>query len=283
MDFSRYAASGRYYSGVERKKGILIGGEAYIVKFAKDSPEGMTFSHVSEYLGSHLFAHAGLKTQKTMLGICDGHPVVVMKDFLEPGESFVPFNEIGDSSMEKDRERYQYSYADIMTMLKENRKLTDVQETCGCFWEMYLIDAWIGNFDRHGANWGFVKRENKYRLAPVYDNGSSLFPRLNTDEKLKTVMDHAEEMERRIYQFPASQILLHGKKSSYYEVINSLAYEACNEALYRIHSRIDMEWVDGFVDNLTEVSSVRRQFYREMLRLRYEKLIEEPYWKLAGK
>ena len=55
MDYSRYPSSGRYYSGTERKKGILINGEAYIVKYAKNSPAGMTYSHVSEYLGSHIF------------------------------------------------------------------------------------------------------------------------------------------------------------------------------------------------------------------------------------
>ena len=49
MDYSRYPSSGRYYSGTERKKGILINGEAYIVKYAKNSPAGMTYSHVSEY------------------------------------------------------------------------------------------------------------------------------------------------------------------------------------------------------------------------------------------
>mgnify|MGYP000725991490 CR=1 FL=1 len=54
---------------------------------------------------------------------------------------------------------------------------------------MYLIDAWIGNFDRHGSNWGFLKKNNRYRMAPVYDNGSSLFPRLNTDEKLLKIME----------------------------------------------------------------------------------------------
>ena len=130
MDFTKYASSGRYYTGAERKKGILIAGEAYIVKYAKDSPEGKTFSHVSEYLGSHLFEHAGLETQQTMLGTCDGCDVVVMKDFISVHETFVPFNGVGDSSLEQDRERYTYDYEDIIRMLQENTKLTNVFGTC---------------------------------------------------------------------------------------------------------------------------------------------------------
>lgn len=160
MDFSRYASSGRYYTGAERKKGILIDGEAYIVKYAKDSPEGKTFSHVSEYLGSHIFEHAGIETQQTLLGTCDGCDVVVMKDFISKEETFVPFNDVGDSSLEQDRERYKYTYEDIMQMLMENTKLTNVALTCERFWDMYVVDAWIGNFDRHGANWGFLKKDN---------------------------------------------------------------------------------------------------------------------------
>ena len=103
MDYSRYPSSGRYYSGTERKKGILINGEAYIVKYAKNSPAGMTYSHVSEYLGSHIFTFAGMEVQKTLLGTCDGCNVVVMKDFIGEDEIFVPFNDVGESTLEQDR------------------------------------------------------------------------------------------------------------------------------------------------------------------------------------
>lgn len=280
MDFTKYASSGKYYTGAERKKGILIGGEAYIVKYAKDSPEGKTFSHVSEYLGSHLFAHAGLETQQTMLGTCDGCDVVVMKDFISAQETFVPFNDVGDSSLEQDRERYTYDYEDIIKMLQENTKLTNVEQTCERFWDMYVVDAWIGNFDRHGANWGFLKKDNRYRIAPIYDNGSSLFPKLNTDEKLQHIMASEEEMNKRIYQFPTSQILLDKRKSSYYEVINSLRFEECNAAVCRLYHRIDMEWVRDFINQTLGLSDIRKKFYITMLEMRYEKMIREPYLKL---
>ena len=120
-------------------------------------------------------------------------------------------------------------------------KLTRCKGDVQHFWKMYLMDAWIGNFDRHGANWGFLKKDNQYRMAPVYDNGSSLFPRLNTDEKLMEILNSREEMERRVFQFPTSQILLNGKKSSYYELINSLQYEECNEALLMLKPEIQLK------------------------------------------
>ena len=283
MDYSRYKSSGRYYTGAERKKGILIQGEPYIVKYAKNSPQGITYSHISEYIGSHLFQMVGLEAQQTFLGICDGSPVVVMKDFIGEDEIFVPFNAVGDSTLEQSRERYQYTYHDIMQMLEENMKLTDVEGTIQHFWNMYLIDAWIGNFDRHGSNWGFLKKDNRYRMAPIYDNGSSLFPRLNTDIKLQKILDSEEEMLKRVYTFPTSQILLQGKKSSYYELIDSLQYKECNDALIRMKPKIDLEKMEKIIDGVEEISMVRKTFYKSMLHLRYEVMIKEPYRKLIGK
>ena len=281
MDYSLYPLSGKYYTGAERKKGIVIKGKPFIVKYAKNSPNGMTYSHVSEYIGSHLFEQAGFETQKTVLGTCDSCEAVIIKDFIGEDETFVPFNEVGDSSLEQDRERYKYTYDDIEKMLEENTKLTDVEETSRYFWDMYIMDAWIGNFDRHGANWGFLKKNNQYRMAPIYDNGSSLFPKLNTDEKLRKVLESSEKMEKRIFQFPTSQILLNGRKSSYYEVIDSLMYEKCNQALYHMYDRIDLKQMEELIESIENLSDVRREFYVTMLRERYEKLIEEPYRKLA--
>ncbi len=277
MDYVSYPLSGRFYSGAEQKVGIYIGGQPYIVKFAKNSSVGMTYNHVSEFLGSHIFAVLGIQTQETMLGTYAGHPVVVMKDFIGENETFVPFNDVGDSSLERDREIYRYSYDDICRMLNENKKLTNVEETVDRFWDMYVIDALIGNFDRHGANWGFLKYDNRYRMAPVFDNGSSLFLRLNSDDKLLEVLNSEEEMKRRVFEFPTSQIQLNGRKSSYYSVINSLQFLECNEAIMRICPRVDMNKICALIHSVQGLSEVRKEFYCRILQYRFEELLLRPY------
>jgi hypothetical protein len=45
-----------------------------------------------------------------------------------------------------------------------------------------LLDAWIGNSDRHHENWGFLELDQKLYLAPTYDHASSL-GRNESDEK----------------------------------------------------------------------------------------------------
>lgn len=282
IDYTKYPDGDRFYSGAERKKSIMINGNAYLVKFQKNSREGLRFNHVSEYLGSHIFAMLGIETQETNLGLYNGENIVAIKDFLEEDETFVPFNGVGDSSLEQDKEKYQYTYDDIIEMLKDNMKLTDVEQTIDLFWDMFIIDALIANFDRHGSNWGFIKKDNKYRLSPIFDNGSSLFPQLNTDEKIDAVLNDQSEIDQRIYKFPTSQVKYHGKKSSYYEVISSLEFEECNRALVRITERVDLNKINKLIDSIEVISEKRKEFYKTILKQRFEKILLESYNKLKS-
>ena len=151
------------------------------------------------------------------------------------------------------------------------------------FWDMFVIDALIANFDRHGSNWGFIKKDNKYRLSPIFDNGSSLFPQLNTDEKIAAVLENQEEIDMRIYKFPTSQVKYKGKKSSYYEIISSLAFEECNNALIRVVERIDFDKIHKLIDSVENISEKRREFYKTILKQRYEKILLKSYNELMSK
>ena len=283
-DFSKYNIDlDVFYSGAERKNQITINGNRYIIKYQKNSEIGLIYNHVSEYLGSHIFELLGIPVQDTQLGTYAGENVVIVRNFCEEGEVLVHFNDIGESSLEEDKELFQYSYDDIQKMLEENRKLTRVQETIERFWDMFIVDALNGNFDRHGGNWGFIKKDNKYSMAPVYDNRSSMYPRINTDERILEILNNQEEIDRRIYQFPTSHIKLNGRKSSYYEVINSLQFEECNKALKKIVPKIDFDKIDKLIDSIEGISDIRKKFYKTMYRYRYEKILKLALDKLKGR
>ena len=155
-DYTMYEKTPVMFSGAEKKFEIIIEGHRYIVKFQKNSEVGLIFNHVSEYLGSHIFRTVGIPVQETFLGTYDGKNVVVMKNFLEQDDTLVAFNGVGESSLERDKELYQYTYEDITAMLQENMKSTNVEETIERFWDMFIVDALIGNFDRHGGNWALA-------------------------------------------------------------------------------------------------------------------------------
>lgn len=277
MNLSMFKRSDVYYSGSERKLGIVIGEDEYMVKFRKATAFGKRNNHVSEYLGSRIFGLLGFDVQETFLGSYDGEPVVACKKFIGYDEYFVPFNDVGESTLDQDKELYQYTYEDIMQMLRDNSKLTNVDETISLFWEMFIVDALLGNFDRHGGNWGFIKNKDKYRLAPVFDNGSCLYPKMVDEREMLLAMQSEEETDKRIYTFPTSQVKLNGKKSSYYEVINSLAFPECNVALVKIVEKIDLEKIFSLIDETVELSDVQKDFYKHMLKHRYEKILKESY------
>lgn len=280
IDFSEYEFNGKYYGGSERKEGISIDGEDYMIKFQKQTAFGKRNNHISEFLGSHIFEICGLEAHKTYLGYRAGEEVVACKDFNVQGRQFVPFNDVGESTLDQNKEAYQYDYEDIMQMLRDNSKLTNVQETISMFWRIYIVDALLGNFDRHGANWGFIKENNRYMLAPVFDNGSCLFPNLADEAEMKEIMKSEEETDKRIYRFPTSQVKLNGKKSSYFEVIHSLQFEECNDALRYIMSQLDMTEVEKLIEETPLISEIQKAFYKHILMARYNKILLSSYEKM---
>ncbi len=67
-----------------------------------------------------------------------------------------------------------------------------------------LLDAWIGNTDRHHENWAYIILGNKMHLAPSYDHASSLGREMSDgkrEEKLKnkSVVGYAQKCKSLIY------------------------------------------------------------------------------------
>ena len=64
------------------------------------------------------------------------------------------------------------------------------------FWDMFVVDALIGNWDRHNGNWGFLYSQEKdeLELAPIFDCGSSLFPQVD-EEMMKMILSSKKRTE----------------------------------------------------------------------------------------
>lgn len=98
------------------------------------------------------------------------------------------------------------------------------------------------------------------------------------DEKImKNVLENENELNARIYQFPTSAIKLNGKKINYYDFLIAAEYKECNEALGRIVSKIDMEKIRNFIDDVPYISIMQKEFYKAYISARYEKVILPTY------
>jgi len=78
-----------------------------------------------------------------------------------------------------DRLEAKYSEVSLPLGWEPIDNIIKVQHT---FIGYLLLDAWIGNSDRHHENWGFVELDQKLYLAPTYDHASSL-GRNESDQK----------------------------------------------------------------------------------------------------
>lgn len=140
---------------------------------------------------------------------------------------------------------------------------------------MFIVDALIGNWDRHNGNWGFLYNANtdEVSLAPVFDCGSSLYPQAD-EEIMRAVLSDKNELNHRVFDMPLSAITYKGKKINYFKFISAGEFPDCNEALRRITNRIDIEKIFEIVDGTPSISDLQKNFYKTMLSERKEHILE---------
>ena len=140
---------------------------------------------------------------------------------------------------------------------------------------MFIVDALIGNWDRHNGNWGFLYNTmtDEIHLAPVYDCGSSLYPQAD-ESIMRNTLESQKEQDLRTFSLPLSGIKINGQRINYFNFISSLSYPDCNAALKRILPRINMEQIFTIIDETPFASDLQKQFYKTMLQARKERILD---------
>lgn len=176
---------------------------------------------------------------------------------------------------------YGTELSDILDSINK-LEMMDSVKICEYFWDMFIIDALLGNFDRHNGNWGFLVDRNNQNVefSPIYDCGSCLYPALPEEEMKNYLRENEEEINKRIYVFPNSAIKVENTKINYYDFINSLENDMCNEALKRIVPKIKMEEIMNIIDNTPYISEIRKEFYKTMIDRRYKEILLPAYEKI---
>lgn len=274
----------RAYGGANGNKiNITYKGHSYMLKFPPRPSRNREMSYtngcISEYVACHIFGMLGFKVQDTLLGnYVDSRGknklVVACRDFTEGGKTLMEFAHLKNTCIDSEQNGYGKELSSILEAIDE-QSLYPADELRTFFWDMFIADALLGNFDRHNGNWGLLVDEEKQsvEIAPVYDCGSCLYPQLDL-ERMKSVLQSEEEIDQRIYVFPSSSIEENGVKIPYFDFISSLRYPECNEALKRISARIDLAAIQAFLDSVPELLPIQREFYLTMLTERKEKILD---------
>ena len=288
------------YKGSDQKRGIIYNGKRYMLKLSdristdkRDSlRDSYSNSVFSEYISCHIIDMCGYDTQKTILGqvVMDTKrnkdklvPVVACENFIPEGYKLIEFKNIQNTLSDEKPGRITKIGELYRIFTEENVYFNREQgrEAMERYWDTFIFDAWLGNFDRHGNNWGYLisEKTGKLKLAPIYDCGSCLYPQLS-DEAIPDILNDEDAIRKRINEFPKAALELeNGMKANYLEFINSLINKDCTDALLRVYPKIDLDKINEFIDGIAEITDIRKTFYKTMLCKRYDLILTTAYEK----
>lgn len=284
IDFTNCPVKNKTYGGANgSKRSITYNNELFMVKFpphpTRSKEMSYTNSCISEFIGSHIFNIIGITAQETILGtyFINGEEkiVVACKDFAINGKIIQDFASLKNTVIESPTNGYGTELDDIIDSIEEQQAIYPV-ELKRHFWNLFIVDAFIGNFDRHNGNWGFLydSLDDSMKIAPVFDCGSCLFPQASPQIMRSTLSDK-NELDLRIYGIPLSGIKENNRKINYFDYIYSLKNKDCNEALKRITPRIDLERINNMIDEIEVLDSLQKNFYKTILAARKEHILDK--------
>ena len=273
------------YKGSEKKKTLIYDGKKYLVKFPDPIREkNKNISYInnafSEYIGSNIFKMVGFPTQNTIIGVYKYNEkekiVCACEDFTNSNKVLYEFENLALST--NPDKKIETELTDILNVLDENN-IINIPKIREKFWDMFVIDSLIGNTDRHNGNLGFLVdiKTNKIEFAPIYDCGSCLNPMIDDDEIKKLQDNDIKNLAINCY----SCIKINGKKINYMSFLKQMENKDCNDAIRRVFERIKIDNIYELIENMEEISDIRKNFYKKIIEIRYE-ILKEVYEKIVN-
>ena len=291
IDFTNCKRSYIPYGGSDQKFGVIYNGDVYMLKFADNHAKRSDVSTsyvnnvISEYISSHIAKDIGLPAHETKLGTYDGKLVVACKDFkFQSNGHIVEFTDLMRAKYNSKEINKPLLLSQLYDTIesKENDLPKNLQkEAIERYWDTFVFDALVGNFDRHPGNWGYILKDNELTPAPVYDCGSTLFPNLS-DDGMADMLHSKYELWKRCLVFPSPVLCVTTEKTGkvgYYEMLSSGYDKNCTEAVLRIVPKIDINKINNTIDNAPLISETRKMFYKTIVSLRKELILDRAYEK----
>ena len=262
----------RTYDGAEEKFGVTMGDKNYIVKIPKHGDTGA----YSEYVASEFIRCCGFDAHKVELIEYNNSLSVMMEDFTTPDLNRRPFSSVVQSTLDTDPNPPEYTFSVVSKY--PNISTASVEK----FWEMYFLDAILANRDRHQGNWGYLTDNNTtIKMAPIYDNGASLFPSVGKVIDSYKGPEDFEFLAERSEEFPASMLRVEvspgvTRKSNYYRTIWNEEVPGIHEHRKKFIRKVHFSTVYKAIMQATSDPKLPKNlvsFYRCVVLMRYLHII----------
>lgn len=99
---------------------------------------------------------------------------------------------------------------------------------------------------------------------------------------MEQALVNEDVLNARIYQFPTSAIKLDGRKINYYDFLMSAEEPECNAAIQRMVLKINMEQINGFIDEVPFITELQKTFYKRYISARFEHILRPAYDKVLS-
>lgn len=198
-------------------------------------------------------------------------------DFTAEGKALYDFCSIKNTIIDSEHGGSGAELSDILETI-EKQQFVNPKQLLYHFLDVFVVDALLGNFDRHNGNWGFVfdNATQTSDISPVFDCGSCLLPQAD-ENVMRNVLQDENELNSRVFLFPTSAIKQKEKKINYYDFLSAAENDDCNEALIRIAPKVNVKAIDEFIDKTPYISDIQKVFYKKYIGSRYEKIILPVY------
>ena len=294
IDFNAGIELPNPYTGVDNKSAVLMDNKLYMLKYPtpvrrRNINDVALYKNnqFSEHIGCEIFRACGFETQETSLGYFTGMEgkekiVVGCVDFTQDGSKLYEIarlaKQIKSSDCMDSIDMVKSRIENVVYIINHSVFLKDKDYFFHRFWDMFVIDALLGNDDRHLGNWGIVVKDNVFDFAPIYDCGASLAASMEDGVMRKYLADdvffRGEELSVK------SCYSMEGKKIRYCDIFDSPPPELA-EAIKRTVPKIDIGKILNIVDSVTMLSETRNAYIKRALLLRYENILAPALKKLS--
>jgi len=299
-----------YGGNAGAKEAIIYDNGIWMIKHPKTTRDlinpqiSYTTSPLSEFLGSKIYESMNIPVHETVLGIRKNKIVVACKDFTVgtsqiitdksvPILRLVPFHDLKNSFMSNDIDEYSGTGSEtlideVLATINNQENLKSIPGVLERFWDMFVIDAFIGNNDRNNGNWGilvnmwpdiFPHELPTPQLAPVYDNGNAFFNKRSVVQMQKR-LDDDKYVQNDAYNIECAYKYTgldnEGHKINPFEFIKNGSHQDCTAAGFRFINAVDMAKIETIINDIPEhvgtlavMPKIQKEFYVKLLKARF--------------
>jgi len=267
-------------STLEKEELKSPNGLKYIIKYTRNSNQGLYWEDITEFIAAKIGTLMGLEMMFVEMVIRDGKRGCLLRNFSdeyeaqmsEEGGVLLPslvdgYNELQESTL-KNIDLIEAGFQIIVKL--------DIWKTIkNEFIDMLIFDILIGNQDRHPFNWLILYSDSGYQFSTIYDNGASLGFNFN-NTKLIEIISSETKLNKYVRNTKVQAGLFERKKVKAKDLLTYLKYHYPDElknSLTKVKS-IDLAQYNKFIHSLEILNKSQKDWLQLVIPARRKKIFE---------